>query len=87
MLALTGRVRPYEKLSHCQNCLKTLCYNIPSAPLEVVECWKGAGTTTRPWVRVALGHGKSFKDEGLPLGKEDLLEAASPQQPLLALAP
>lgn len=83
MLAFTSRVRAYEERSHCQNCLKAVCYNIPSAPLEVDEGWTGAGTTTRPWVQVALGHGKSFKDEGLPLSREALMEAAT----LLALAP
>lgn len=83
VLAFTGRVRAYEELSHCQNYLKAVCYNIPSSPWEADEGWKGAGTTPRPWVQVALGHGKSFEDEGPPLWREDLMEAAS----LLALAP
>lgn len=73
MLALTGRVRTYKKHSHYQNYSKPACYNILSALLEVVWWWKGADTTTRPWLQVALGHSKSFKDEGLPLGRKDLL--------------
>jgi len=85
--ALTAKVRAYEKLSHCQYCLKAVCYNIPLAPLEVVGWWKGAETKTRSQVQVASGVGKSLEDEGLLLGREDLLEAASPGQTLLTLAP